>query len=160
MVGSHVVVVRGAGLQSMAASQRLPVKQLCDYSGSDAKNKQNRVKYVLGSERCLIFVCASAKNIIWVLRQTLCVFVFVCVCVFVLCLRLWLFAQNQHVLWLIRPEHGNYEWLQMLNGWRFIFFYFTLLSEPSAGPSYLTLPRVYSGISDFTLYVNFMLQLD
>lgn len=128
MVGSHVVVVRGAGLQSMAASQRLPVKQRCDYSGSDAKNKQNRVKYVLGSERCLIFVCASAKNIIWVLRQTLCVFVFVCVFdVFVceccaVCVRLWLFAQNQHVLWLIRPEHGNYEWLQMLNGRRFLFF--------------------------------------
>lgn len=79
-VGGGVVVVRlSCGPWQLLSDCQSSSAAI--YSGSEAKNKQNRVKCVLGSERCLIFESGSAKNILCVLGNTLCVFAFVCVCV-------------------------------------------------------------------------------
>ena len=108
----------------MAASQQLPIRQRCDLLGAAAaKNKQNRVKLVLGTERRLIPDCALAKNIsplplVYTNTDThthghAAALSTLIRCVRVVRVCVLVFTQTRHVLWLIKPEHGNCEWLQM-----------------------------------------------
>lgn len=71
---------------------------------------------MLGEERRLIPDCASAKNTptpTAVEINTVCLFVEV-------------FSQTQHVLWLIKLEHRNHEWLQMWRSGEDVGFFLVL----------------------------------
>lgn len=131
MVGCHVVIVRGAGLRSWWLLSECQSSSTVIYSSSDAKNKQNKVKRVLGFRKMSDFcVCFSQEH-------SLCANI-VCVCENDCLLK------NHHLLWLIRPRHGNHEWLQMLKGQFFfyvIFFLHTFLSTLCR--PFLSLTRAY-----------------